>query len=177
MCIRDRYIPLKSISQRVISDIALVFSRITIGERYAQEIQRILAEGLGGEMEAEEELTIVRPEEKLIKELVDWNVIKFSVGELPSRAFIDVTGSPLKCQWFAIIFALLSDYDYVVVHGIPWNARLRTYLRKNLIWVGDAPKDLFDYVIRNNKIYYKTRIEHRDVEITEEFIPLYDIIK
>ena len=151
--------------------------RFTIGERYAQEIQRILSEGLGGEIESEEELTIVRPEEKLIKELIDWNIIKFSAGELPNRAFIDITGAPLKCQWFAVLFGLFSDYDYIVINGVSWNMKLRAYLRNNLIWIGDAPSDFFDYVIRNDKICYRIRIEHKDVEITEEFIPLYDVIK
>jgi len=169
-------IPLKSISPRIISDLSLAFSKITIGERYAQEIQRILVEGLGSEMETEEELTIVRPEEKLIKEIFDWNIIKFSTGELPNRAFIDVTGAPLKCQWFAVLFGLFSDYDYVVIHDVPWNIRLQGFLRSNLIWIGDAPKDLFDCVIKDNKIIETVSVNNRSIEIIEEFIPLYSIV-
>jgi len=173
-------IPMKSISPKLISDLALAFSRITIGDRYVEGIQRILTEGLATEAEEltkEEELTVVSPEEKLVKELVDWGVIKFSVGELYPRAFIDVSGTPLKCQWFAVLFGLLSDYDYVVVNGVKWNSKLASFLRSNLIWVGNAPDKYFDFIIKDSRIHYKVNVLDREVEITEEFIPFHKLLE
>jgi len=173
-------IPMKSISPKLISDLALGFSKITVGDRYVEGIQRILTEGLTAEAEEltrEEELTVVSPEEKLIKELIDWGIIKFQYGELYPRAFIDVSGTPLKCQWFAVLFGLLSDYDYVVVHGVKWNSKLSSFLRNNLIWIGDAPDRYFDYVIKDSKIHYKTRVLDKEVEITDEFIPFYKLFE
>lgn len=170
------HVPLASISRRLVSDISLALATLTVGRQHAERIESALS-SLKPEVEEEEEMTeILAGPQSVVDALVKWRIVSPESGEIPERAYIDVTGAPYVVQLFALLFGLLSGYEYVVVNGVMYTRRLVDYIRPTIIWVSrDPPDESFSVSITDSRVRVRVDFRGQPVILEETFRPFWEL--
>lgn len=123
----------------------------------------------------EETILLPMPE---IDELFRWAVL-VEEGQIPPKAYIDLTGLPLIQQRLALkIAASILTHDLIIVLPYPWKWIAKSIRRRHTFIVAKEPQELdFPTIITDNKVIKRVVVKGRIMSREINYEPFWKIIR
>ncbi|MHA1616638.1 MAG: hypothetical protein ACTSX9_04965 [Candidatus Njordarchaeales archaeon] len=122
-------VPLNIIPAGAREDLAKIIARKTIGERFSNEIAKIL-KGETEQLESDEEIAMIGPEHNALAEILEWKILSFEKELMKDYLYVDISGASTFSFIIACSAALLSNRNAVIVSAPYYKKELEPLLRR-----------------------------------------------